>query len=97
MKCNCCLQQLIFSSSTKRIQPVGSHNSRQNQYTLNTSSAVCLMIKDRGSEVLYTLHQLINSDIRTDLSETLTGDQNQRALFRVASPIREKLEHSQGC
>jgi hypothetical protein len=55
------------------------------------------MMKDRGSEVLYTLHQLINSDIRTDLSETLTGDQNQRALFRVASPIRGKLEHSQGC
>jgi hypothetical protein len=55
------------------------------------------MMKDRGSEVLYTLHQPIKSDIWADLSATLTGDQNQRALFRVASPIRGKLEHSQGC
>ena len=55
------------------------------------------MIKDRGSEVLYTLHQPIKSDIWADLSTTLTGDQNQRALFRVASPIRGKLEHPQGC
>jgi hypothetical protein len=97
MKCHCCLQQFIFSSSTKRIQPVGVTTADENHYTLNTSSAVCLMMKDRGSEVLYTLYQPVKSDVWADLSATLTGDQNQRALFRVASPLRGKLEHSQGC
>jgi hypothetical protein len=76
---------------------LGVTTADKNHYTLNTSSAVCLMMKDRGSEVLYTLHQPIMSDIWADLSATLTGDQNQRALFRVASPIRDKPEHSQGC
>lgn len=54
-------------------------------------------MKDRGSEVLYTLHQPIKSNCRVELSATLTGDQNQRAPFLVASLIRGKLEHSLGC
>lgn len=38
----------------------------ENHYTLNTSSAVCLMMKDRGSEVLYTLQPTIKSHIWAD-------------------------------
>lgn len=96
MKRHCCLQQLIFASPMKGIQPLGAIAKHETQYTLNTSSAVFLMMKDRGSEVLYTLQQ--ESDVeKACWSVTLTGDRSPRAPSRVASPLQGKQGHSRDC
>jgi hypothetical protein len=67
--------------------------------TLHFEHLVCCFLDDerprvRGFVYSTTTHQL---NIWANPSLTLTGDQNLRALFRVASPTRGKPGHSQGC
>ena len=83
------------------LSPSGATATHETHYTWNTSSAVFLMIKDRGSEVLYTLHRKpirqISKHWHANLSVTLTGDQSPKAPFLAASPPRGRPEHSQDC
>ena len=96
MKRHCCLQQLIFSSPMKA-DSASCHNHIRE--TLHFEHFVCRFPNNERSRVGGFVYSVTDRqlDIRANPSATLTGDQNLRVLFRVASLIRGTLGHSEGC
>ena len=100
MECHRRLEQLVFASPMKGIQPVGSHSYTWD--TIHFEHLVCRLSYDERPGIrgfVYSATRIHQSDRcrKACWSVTLTGDRSPRAPFRVASPLQGKQGHSRGC